>query len=191
MARLILAWLIGASFALATAQDSGKPNPVDQRIIHRISQADLEMIVTSLGHEIEARQNLGEVSLIARSDDGTLYLLIGSACEVDAAASAGADPLCYGLNMQVRYGADEHVTLKKINAVNLARVAVTVWRADDTLGISRFVILDGGQSVANIKENLFNLLGIAPYVVDTMWPPVDLADASSGDDVITLSETGE
>lgn len=191
MARLFFASLILVYAAAAVAETPQASAYSDQTVINRVAQADLEMIVTSIKHTIEARQTLGEVSLIARTQDGLLYLLIGTACEPEPDAQADAEPVCYGLNMQVRYGADEYVTLKKINAANLAHVAVTVWRVDDTLGISRFVILDGGQTIANIKENLFNLLGIAPYVVDVMWPSEAVSSELAEDEVITLTETGE
>ena len=50
------------------------------------------------------------------------------------------------------------------------------------MGITRYVILDSGMTVRNIKDNLLNLLAIAPQVADYVWQagdyaPLDVDDA--------------
>jgi hypothetical protein len=83
---------------------------------------------------------------------------------------------CLGINMQVRYDADGQETLELINEANLMWAATSAWYDDlgvdgytPTVGITRYVILDGGMTVRNIKDNLLNLLAIAPQVADYVW----------------------
>lgn len=44
-----------------------------------------------------------------------------------------------------------------------------------TVGITRYVILDGGMTIRNIKDNLLNLLAIAPQAADYIWQTGDYA----------------
>ena len=59
------------------------------------------------------------------------------------------------------------MTLQKVNQSNVQRAAVNVWLMNGaTLGISRYVILDGGMTEENIVFNRDNLLAIVPEVLD-------------------------
>ena len=71
--------------------------------------------------------------------------------------------------MSSRFEATDAVTLDKVNEANLERAAVSVWRLQDSVGVSRYVILDGGMSEANIRINLDNFLAIVPGVADDFF----------------------
>jgi hypothetical protein len=74
--------------------------------------------------------------------------------------------------MQVRFTADDLVTLKGINDANYSEAAVSAWW-DETgkiVGFTRFVDLRGGVTWANLKANL-RLLIEAQYAAQvSIWP---------------------
>jgi len=113
------------------------------------------------------------VSIRATDTEGTglVFNLLGTACEVE-----GYAPGCLGINMQVRYEADGNESLERINEANLMWGATSVWYSQGgvdgnspTVGVSRYVILDGGITIQNIKDNLLSLLAIAPQAADYVW----------------------
>jgi hypothetical protein len=116
----------------------------------------------------------GAFSVRATDTAGTqlIFNVIGTACEVEGVSG------CLGLNMQVRYDADGTESLERINNANLMWAPTSTWYSAEgfdpeavvpTIGISRYVILDNGVTVANIKDNLRNLLAIAPQSADYVW----------------------
>lgn len=74
--------------------------------------------------------------------------------------------------MQVRYDTDERVTLQRVAKASLDQAAVSVWfnQDTDTVGITRYVVLDHGVTMANLKENLSVLMAITPMVVAIVFP---------------------
>lgn len=131
----------------------------DARLVEGVTIEDLKAIVVSAGYKIDALNPVGDVSIRGKSPEGLVFLLIGTACQ---------QKVCQGIMMQIRYDTDERVTMEKINKANLAEAAVSAWfdREDKTMGISRYVVLDHGVTMANIKANLEVLIAIAPAVVD-------------------------
>ncbi len=144
---------------IAVADTSGSiVDPVladDNRLVRSVSLDDLEAIIVSKGHTVEATKTISDYSARGRDDDGTKYLMIGTACN-------DATQRCLGVNMQVRYTYDETQDWEALARANMKRAAASTWRSGDTIGITRYVILDGGMNMENIKVNLDNLLAIAP-----------------------------
>ncbi len=167
------------------------------RVIEQVTLADLEALVMSIDHAVDARQMNGPVSVRGLTPQGVKYLLVGTACEPlpsetgDSEAAETQVYGCFGINMQVRYRLDPSVTLEKINLANLTHAAVGVWRTDDMLGVHRFVILDGGQTMANVRENLTALLSTAPYIVDIIWPSETVQPESAEPDQAVDGEPTE
>jgi len=150
----------------------------DNRIVKSVSLQDLETILVEEGHTIMSTGDDGAVSVRATDTNGTglIFNLLGVACETEYSDD------CLGINMQVRYDADGQETLERINEANLMWAATSAWYSPDgtdgyspTVGITRYVILDGGMTVRNIKDNLLNLLAIAPQVADFVWQTGDYA----------------
>lgn len=142
----------------------------DSRLLTSAKLADIEALVNEDGYTIISTGDDGAVSLRAEDDNGLIFNIIGTACE-----TALADG-CLGLHMQVRYTADGKETLERINGANLMWAATAIWYSPTgydgetpTVGISRYVILDNGVTAGNIKDNLVNLLAIAPQAADFIW----------------------
>jgi len=179
MFRSFVFGLLTLGFGLGVSAQEYELRAEDSRMMTSIIQEDLEAIIYALGHTLDASQTAGDVSVRGRTGEGLLYLLIGTACsEKDETDPTAPEPTCLGVNIQVRYTADDNVTLAKINQANVDRAAVSVWLSEDeneeqsrTLGIARYLILDKGQTMGNIKENVRILLSISAYVSELMWPP--------------------
>ena len=151
----------------------------DNRIVKSVSLQDLETILVEEGHTVMSTGDDGAVSVRATDPTtGLIFNLLGVACETEYSDD------CLGINMQVRYDADGQETLERINEANLMWGATSAWYSADgfdpeavvpTVGISRYVILDGGMTIRNVKDNLANLLAIAPQVADYVWQTGDWA----------------
>ncbi len=139
----------------------------DERLVKAVNVEDLKAIIVAGGYKVSQIGPVGPVSVKGTTDEGVEFLLIGAVCD-----SAGHRPDCVGINMQVRYDADADVTLEKVNKASLTYAATSTWldTGSKTLGISRYVILDDGVTMANVKANLSNLLAIANRVTDIIWP---------------------
>ena len=147
-----LAYALAGAAALAGTAAAQSAQPIASVTID-----DLERFATEAGHEVVAFGETTENSLRAETPNGVTYYMEATACETGA---------CRGIVMSSRFQADETVTLEKVNQANLDRAAVSVWLLDDSLGVSRYVILDGGMTEANIATNLDNFLAIVPGVVE-------------------------
>lgn len=143
----------------------------DSRIIDAITLPELQALLEEDGHKIVKTGEDGPHSIRALAEDGSIiFNVIGTACETDWADG------CLGLNMQVRFDADGRETLERINNANLMWAATAIWYSEagfndagPTVGMSRYVILDTGVTAGNIKDNLTNLLAIAPQAADYIW----------------------
>lgn len=154
---------ISITFALlagaASAQDY-----VPDRVIGAVDTDDLKTIVASLDHQLlQAGQN-GDVSVDAQSEDGMKYRLIGTACDVGGVAG------CQGVMMQVRFDASSTITDTDLARANFEQPAILTWRdnSDGTIGTTRYVVLDHGVTMANLRENVKVLLGLTPLAVETL-----------------------
>jgi len=151
---------IAAAAALAIA---GAAAPVAaqnydaKRVVMSVNQADLEAIVGSLGHQVKETGKPGEIYLAAESDDGIIYLLFGTACDVNGV------PGCQGVMMQARYDLPEGATYQTIAKANdeLAAIGTTADFTEKSLTFTRYQVLDNGVTMANIRANVDVLLGLA------------------------------
>ena len=141
----------------------------DDRIVRSVNLEDLKAIAMAEGHTITETGGEGEVSVRATTDDGLIFHLIGTAC-----GSEYSDD-CLGMMVQVRYDDDDEVTEAAINSANLSYAAVSTWwdKEGKTVGVTRYIILDGGQRMENLKINLQNALALGPLVADVIWPSDD------------------
>lgn len=155
----------------------------DDRMVRSVFVADLKAVVVSAGHTIDSVGGEGGNSVTGVTPDGLIYHINGTICENEVR------PGCLGININVRYDADEMLTYEKLNAANLAWTPVSVavegdiGKVGSDLVITRYVILDGGMTMENIKDNLTNALSIAMTVADYVWEVGEYApDYEGGDD---------
>ncbi len=148
---------IAAALALAGAAVPVAAQSYDaRRVVASVKQADLEAIVGSLGHKVRETGKPGETYLAAESEDGIIYLLFGTACDVQGV------PGCQGVMMQVRYDLPEGTTLATLAKANDAQAAISV-TADfeaKSLVFTRYHVLDDGVTMANIRANVNVLLAL-------------------------------
>ena len=159
--RLALAISLGSALiaAPASAQDYAP-----QRVVASVDTEDLKAIVGSLDHTLLNEGQFGDVSVGAQSEDGTKYVLIGTACDVGDVAG------CQGVMMQVRFDPVSTITDSDLARANLNEAAVLTWRdtSDGTIGVTRYVVLDYGVAMKNLRENVRVLLGITPLVIEAL-----------------------
>ncbi len=176
MRKLLTSLAILSAAALSAQAD-------DSRLITGATLADLQSIVVEEGYTIISTGDEGEVSVRAKTAEGLIFNLIGTICDSEYSDD------CLGINMQVRYDADGKETLQRINETNLMWGAISAWYSaggvdgnTPTVGISRYVILDRGATEGNIKDNLLNLLAIAPQAANYIWQAGEYAPGYEEED---------
>ena len=125
----------------------------DGRLVRSVNLADLKALVESEGHTVtNATMNEGAPVIIATDvDSGLTFGLLGTACD----GTQTEDAKCNGINMLATWAATpENSDPAFINELNYSKAAVSVWTGGDSVGVSRYLILDGGQTMENLKMNL-------------------------------------
>jgi hypothetical protein len=148
---------IAAALALASAVTPAAAQEFDAgRVVMAVNQTDLAEIAASLGHKVKEFGRTGETYVAAEAPDGTVYILFGTACEVNGVAG------CQGVMMQLRYDLPEGTTLETLAKTNDAQAAISVTAdfAAKSLVFTRYHVLDGGVTLGNIRENVNVLLAV-------------------------------
>lgn len=152
-------WMTGlASLALACsahAQDDAEEQPNrDGWLMTSISIDDLEYIVETQGHELEELIP-NNVAVMAMGVNGVRFFMQGTACN--------AERTCQGLHIWMTF--DGAMSYERANEINYEFAAVSAIVKDrNGYQISRYLILDNGTTMANIKSNLLNTLAIGEQV---------------------------
>lgn len=151
----------GAMLALMTPHGVAAQSYSAAEVKKSVKLGDLEAVVKELGHTVSSVGDFGDESLVAQDEFGINYLLIGTACDV------GAIPGCQGIMMQVRYDLSPEVTYESVAKANLAQAALNSWVdfEDETVGFTRYQVLDDGVTMANIKANVLVLLELSPIAL--------------------------
>ena len=133
-----------------------------QAVKKSVTTADMRAIVAELGHE-EREIVEDDYVVVARNADGLTYSLFGTACDVGSVAG------CQGIMAQVRYDVPETVTPQRLAAANLRYAALNVWAdfENDVMGATRYIVIDHGVTMANLRANIEVLLDLAPDAVAT------------------------
>ncbi|MCL9997871.1 MAG: YbjN domain-containing protein [Erythrobacter sp.] len=142
---------VAGAAAPAAAQDYDA-----KRIVMSVTQADLAATVTALGHKVRETGKPGETYLAAESEDGIVYLLFGTACDVSGV------PGCQGVMIQARFDLPEGTSFETLAKANDAQAAISVTAdfEEKSLVFTRYHVLDQGVTMANIRENINVLLSI-------------------------------
>jgi hypothetical protein len=136
------------------------------RIVRSVFQQELNEIVTSQGHTIVETASSGDPSVTARTAEGLIFLLYGTACNANGVAG------CQGVMMQILYETDERVNYERVSQANYTYAAIATWwdQQEGTVGFTRYVVLDGGVTFRNLQENLGVLIGVAPLAAEIVFP---------------------
>ncbi|MFN3212232.1 MAG: hypothetical protein ACE37M_03945 [Henriciella sp.] len=146
-----------ASLALACtaqAQDEVEQPDRDGWLMTSVSIDDLEYIVETQGHEVE--ELIPEnVAVMAMGMNGVRFFMQGTACN--------AERTCQGLHIWMTF--DGAISFERANEINYEYAAISAIIKDRTgYQISRYMILDHGTTMANIKSNLLNTLAIGEQI---------------------------
>jgi|GEM_PF-918340 len=141
------------------AQPAPAPAPADG-LIKSVTLADLERLARSGGGTVEdAQAGDGNPYVVAKdSETGLRYALYGTAC------NAGS---CSGIEMAATWAGTAYNTdMNRINEWNLSKAAVSVGVQSNNDGsksvlVSRYLILDFGQTFENLELNLTVFKSIA------------------------------
>lgn len=138
---------------------------VPREVVQLVGIEDLRELVGQAGGTIVEGEAEGRPIVRATTADGLHFQLIGSVCDRGDASG------CKGLAMQVIYEASGWVTDANVGRANTRYSAVHTWldKGDESLGIGRYVILDGGVTRLNLLRNLQVLLELAPLVVEIAY----------------------
>jgi hypothetical protein len=137
-----------------------------QTVYTTVTKADLRLLVTLEGHTIIEEDFFDVPSVRAKTKDGLIFQVFGSGC------TDGANKRCDSVMMQIRYDDDDRVTYEGINEANWKEALITAWwdQEGKTVGFTRFVVLDGGVTLMNLRQNLRKLFIYVPTVLKYPFP---------------------
>ena len=151
--------LIAGAFAMtgafsAMAEDTSR----DDWLLTSINQDTIEFVVTSSDHQVRGPidDSIGVVAVYTDASDGDelVYALQGKAC------GDGSD--CLGLQIFVIFTGD--FSQQQANSINERWSAIKATIIEDDLYLTRYLILDKGQTLGNLKVNITTALAIAEQV---------------------------
>jgi hypothetical protein len=149
-----------AALAVAAASPAAADDFQPEQVVSAISLAQLKQVVGALGHKVEA-EDAKDRTLRATDGNGTSYVLTGAACDIDGV------PGCRGVAMQVLVSANGEVPDARLAEANLEQAAVSTRYYPDTgaISVTRYLVLDGGVTLANVAQNIGVLLALTPEVI--------------------------
>ncbi|MEM9570707.1 MAG: hypothetical protein AAF996_04520 [Pseudomonadota bacterium] len=138
----------------ATAQDTSR----NSELVTSIDQADTRYLAESLGHTVrrDLEDSIG-VLAVYEDDEASaelVYAMQGKACQDEIN--------CLGLEVFVIF--EGAFTPADANDINQRWGAIKATERDGSLYLTRYLILDDGQTIGNIATNVRNTLAIAELV---------------------------
>ena len=151
--QLVLSAALCAISAPVAAQDAYEPD----RIVKVVETADLVTAVNSLGDNV-IETDFDRRAVIAMTPEGLRYVVFGTACDIEDIQG------CRGVMIEIRFDTSPEVTAAGVNRANMNEGAILTWLDEEegTLAFSRYVIVDHGITMANLRENIGVLRVIIP-----------------------------
>lgn len=156
--------IAAGALALAAAAPAGAQSYVAGEVKASVNTADLAAVVGSLGHQVLEEDfdegggigEGGQVMVLAESPDQIKYVLLGTACDMDGV------PGCQGVLMQAQFDLPPGTTYATVADANLNFAALNIWVDFEqmSLGFTRYVVLDQGVTMANLRANVEVLLSL-------------------------------
>ncbi|GAB4481279.1 MAG: hypothetical protein OHK0018_12730 [Erythrobacter tepidarius] len=150
-------WCVAGALVLAgLATPAVAQDFVPDRVVKSIDTADLAALVGALGHQVLEQGEGGEIVVLAEDRDQLKYVLLGTACGMNGVSG------CQGVLMQVQFDLPPATTYETIAKANSEYAALNVWAdfAQRSLGFTRYVVLDEGVTMANLRANVEVLLSL-------------------------------
>ena len=149
-------WIGAAALALALAAPAGAQDFVADRVVKSVGTGDLAAVVGALGHQVLEQGEGEEIVVLAENPDQIKYVLLGTACGMNGVAG------CQGVLMQAQFDLPPATTLETVAKANLDYAALNVWVdfEQKSLGFTRYVVLDEGVTMANLRANVEVLLSL-------------------------------
>lgn len=167
--KLLTAGLVALGIALgATAQDTSR----DAELVTKIDKEGMRYVIESAGYSVTGDLSSG-IGLTGEDTIGLKFGMEGTACQ--------DDNTCLGLHIYLQF--DDIGTETYANKINRRYAAIKATAFDDNqLRLSRYLILDHGQTLQNVRTNLTVLQAIALAVSN---------DDRSSDDDASSSESND
>ena len=159
MLRLKAGLVLGLAALAATGSTPVQAQAFNgNQVIGAVGIADLQQLVLQHGDTVVDTGQAGNVSVLAKTKAGLNYSLVGAACNQQGVTG------CEGIFMQVKYTITPAVTDTTLSASNTRYAALKIWKDEKNtiVGISRYMILRGGVTRANVINNIDVLLGVSP-----------------------------
>lgn len=155
---------LGLSFG-GQAQDLSR----DGELVKSVTKAEMRYIIESAEYTVKDDLTTG-VGYIGEDDTGLLFGVQGKACDDEETSCVGVE---FFLILEGEY------TAKYANDVNQRWSAIKATTLEDkNLMLSRYIILDYGQTLENLRLNLITTRAIAEQVKDENEPE-ETPDASA------------
>jgi hypothetical protein len=118
--------------------------------------ADLAAVVGALGHQALEQGDTDKVLVVAQSAAQIKYVLMGTACDANGLAG------CQGVLIQAQFDLPPGTTFESVAQANLQYSALNVWVdiEQKSLGFNRYVVLDEGVTMANLRANVEVLMAL-------------------------------
>lgn len=146
---------LGMTFS-AMAEDTSR----NEELATSLNQDTIRFISESLDHTIQRdlEDQVGVLAVYKEGADSTelVYAMQGKACQ--------ESPDCLGLEIFIIYDGD--FTAEQANDINQRWAAIKATATDGSLLLTRYLILDEGQTIGNIRTNVLNALAIATQIGD-------------------------
>ena len=140
------------AFSVSAAAQSSN----DSTIVTSMNASDIRAFVQRAGHTVVRDVDTG-IGVIGEDSSGKRFAVVGKAC--------GDNQRCLGLRMHLII--DDAGTAEFANEVNSRWAAIKATALDNgNLMLSRYLILDHGQTLRNLELNLETTRGIAQSVMD-------------------------
>jgi hypothetical protein len=149
--------IVAGALALAgLAAPAAAQDFVPDRVLKSVNTGDLSAVVGALGHQVIEEGTGDEVIVLGEDPDQIKYVLLGTACEVNGVSG------CQGVLMQAQFDVPPGTTYETVAKANLDFAALNVWVdfEQKSLGFTRYVVLDEGVTMANLRANVQVLLSL-------------------------------
>ena len=177
---------LGMAFTAA-----GEDTSRNDELVTSVDQATVKFVAESLGHSVRRPLDTGVGLLAVYADDSNgdelVYAMKGKAC--------GNDGSCLGLEIFVIFNGT--FTPEIANGFNQRWSAIKATVSNDDLYLTRYLILDKGQTIGNLRTNVLNTLAIAQLIDDESSlaqapapPEPKVPDIPLGDDSGTYANDG-